>query len=96
MNWKAERLEQEVEGFIRDSLKIEIGVKKASKITLREGKNIVIAELDNWEQKRNVMSNKKELKKDIIMEDDLTKKERGIQQKLREMARKEREKETTR
>jgi len=56
----------------------------------------VVAELDNWEQKRNVISNKKKLKKGIIIEDDLTKKERGIQQKLRETARKEREKKTTR
>ncbi|XP_067209996.1 sperm-associated antigen 17-like [Linepithema humile] len=39
------------------------------------------------------MNKKKELKKGIIIKDDLTKREREIQQKLREKAREEREKE---
>lgn len=38
------------------------------------------------------MSKKKELRRGIIIEDDLTRKEREIQQKLREMAREGKEK----
>lgn len=38
------------------------------------------------------MSKKKDLEKGIYIEDDLTRKEREIQQKLRELAREEREK----
>ena len=92
MNWKAESLEQEVEEYIRDNIKIIIEVKKANKITMGVGRSMVIAELVSWEQKRSIMSRKKDLKKGNIIEDDLTRKERGIQMKLREMARKEREK----
>ncbi|XP_020294889.1 vicilin-like seed storage protein At2g18540 [Pseudomyrmex gracilis] len=49
-------------------------------------------EIDNWEQKRIIMRKKKELEKGIIIEDDLTRKEREIQQKLGRMAKEEREK----
>lgn len=38
------------------------------------------------------MKKKKELERSIIIEDDLTKREREIQQKLREITRREREK----
>lgn len=47
---------------------------------------------DSWEQKREVMEKKINLEKGIRIEDDLTKKEREIQEKLWNMAREEREK----
>lgn len=45
---------------------------------------MVIAEVEDWE-KRSTMIRKKELQRDIIIEDDLTRKEREIQRNLREM-----------
>lgn len=67
MNWRAEKLEREMEEYIKDSIKIEIEVKKAKKITLKRGRNIVIEELNNWKQKKNIMSKKKGLKKGFII-----------------------------
>lgn len=42
----------------------------------------MLAELDSWEQKREVMTRKKNLEKDVIIEDDLTRKKREVQKKL--------------
>lgn len=58
-----------------------------------KGKNKwMIAELDNWEQKREVMEKNRNVEKGVRTEDDLTKKEREIQDKPWDMAREEREK----
>jgi len=92
VKWREiERLEQEVKEFIRESLKVDVEVKKVRKIRINDNKNIMVAEIDNWEQKREIMS-KKELEKGIIIKDDLTRKEREIQQKLRRMTKEKREK----
>lgn len=92
VKWRKEKLEQEIVEFIRNKLKVNIGIKKAYMMGQREDRSITIAELDSWEQKRSVMSRKKDLEKGIIIEDDLTKREREIQKNLREVARREREK----
>jgi len=93
MKWREmEKLDQEVKEFIRESLKVDVEVKKVRKIRINDNKNVMVAEIDNWEQKREIMCKKKELEKGIIIEDDLTRKEREIQQKLRRMAKEEREK----
>lgn len=92
VKWRREGLEKEVIDFIKDSIKVNIGIKKAWTISTGGNKNMAVVEVDSWEQKRDIMSKKKELEKDILIEDDLTRKEREIQWKLREMARGEREK----
>jgi len=92
VKWReTERLEQEVKEFIRESLKTDIEVKKVRKIRITDKKYVMVAEIDSWEQKKEIMSKKKGLEKGIIIEDDLTRKEREIQQKLRKMAKEERE-----
>ncbi|XP_036150976.1 golgin subfamily A member 6-like protein 22, partial [Monomorium pharaonis] len=91
VSWKNERVEEEVSKFIKENLKVEVGVEKAFRTRIKE-KDIVIASLENREQKREIMVRKKELRQGIWIEDDLTKEERGIQRKLRERARSEREK----
>jgi len=79
VKWReTERLDQEVKEFIRESLKVDVGVKKVRKIKINDNKKVMIAEIDNWEQKREIMGKKKELEKGIIIEDDLTRKEREI------------------
>ncbi|XP_070162472.1 golgin subfamily A member 6-like protein 22 [Polyergus mexicanus] len=65
VNWEREKLEQEVEKYIKDSLKVNIVVKKANRIELNGNRNLVIAEIDRWEQKREIMSKKKELRRGI-------------------------------
>lgn len=82
-------MERETEEFIKDSLKINIEVKKADKMTLREDKEIVIVKIGCWE--KGISSDKKKelMKGVIIIENDLTKKKR--RKKLREIAKEERE-----
>lgn len=73
-------------------MKIEVRIKKVSEIKTKGKNKWMIAELDNWEQKREVMEKNRNLEKGVRTEDDLTKKEREIQDKLWDMAREEREK----
>lgn len=47
-------------------IKVEVMVKKTIKIRVGESKSLVMAEIENWEQKKEVMNKEKELKKDII------------------------------
>lgn len=46
-----EKLEYEVEKYIKDSLIVDIVIKKANKIKLNGNKNLMIAEIDSWKQK---------------------------------------------
>lgn len=52
----------------------------------------MLAELDSWKQKREVMTRKKNLEKDVIIVDDLTRKKREVQKKLWDVAREKKEK----
>lgn len=78
--------------FIKNNVKVKVQVKKAIAITTKEDRTIVIAEINSWEQKRDIMGNKKGLETRIRIEDDLTRKEREIQQRLWKIAGDEREK----
>lgn len=68
-NWGVERLEQEIEGFVKEALvkEIEVVVKKASRIKLRGNESAVIVEIERWEGKREIMHKKKELKRGIYI-----------------------------
>lgn len=92
MKWRREGLEKEVIDFIKDSTKVNIGIKKAWIIPIGVNKNIAVVEVDSWERWRDITSKKKDLEKDIVTEDDSTRKKGDVQRKLREMARGEREK----
>jgi hypothetical protein len=73
---------------VEEWLQREMGVKVNVKETL-------LAKIESWEQKKNIMLNKSTLKERkgdrIYIEDDLTNEERKTQKKLREVAREERE-----
>lgn len=84
---KEEMAEQDIEKYIGETLKIKVRIKKASEIKTKEKDKWM-----SWEQKREVMEEKRNLKKGVRIEDDLTRKEREIQDKLWDMAREEREK----
>lgn len=77
---------------IKEELGKEVKIGKAYKITNRKKSKIIIATLEDWQQKREVTTKKKDLKRGIWIEDDLTWKEREIQKKLRKKAKEEREK----
>lgn len=77
--------------FIKENLNMEVGVNKAYRMKIKENKEMVIANLESWEQEREVMS-RKDIGQGIWIENDLTKKEREIKRRLRERAREEREK----
>lgn len=85
-------VEQDVEKFIEEALRIEVKIKRVSEIKTKGKNKWMLAELESWEQKKEVMEKKKNLEKSVRIEDDLTKKEREIQEKLRVIAREEREK----
>lgn len=91
INWGTERLEQEMEGFVKEDLKVKVAVKKASRLRTRGNESVVIVETENWEGKREII-HRKEFKRGIFIEDNLTKKEREMQQKLRGIVKEEREK----
>lgn len=90
--WKDNRTEQEAKEMIKENLKIEVEIRKAFKIQARGNKCVVVAELENWEQKREIMIRKKDLKAGIYIDNDLTKTERRMQEKLREKAKEEKRK----
>lgn len=75
---KAE-LKEDVEQFCKESLGLEIGVRRAFKISVnRHGESMVLAELKNTEDKASLMKNKKRLRHKpgkIYINNDLTEKE---------------------
>jgi len=52
----------------------------------------VVAELESWEQKKEIMIKKKNLMRGIYTDNDLTRTEREMQEKLKEKAKEEKEK----
>ncbi|XP_039304823.1 golgin subfamily A member 6-like protein 22 [Solenopsis invicta] len=89
--WEEDKIEQETKEFIKENLKIEVDIIKAYKVQSRGDKCTVVAEVGTWEQKREIVVKKEELRARFI-DDDLTRMERETQNKLREKAKEEREK----
>jgi flagellar biosynthesis GTPase FlhF len=91
-DWGEESNEGAVEEFIKEKLKIEVGVEKTRKVKVGGKDKIMIAMLKSWEEKLKVMREKSKLGKGIYIDDDLTRRERELQQRLRGIARARREK----
>ncbi|KAH0820866.1 hypothetical protein GEV33_001925 [Tenebrio molitor] len=70
-------VERGVEEWLEKEIGVKVNVKEAFKINKNK---MMLAKIENWEQKKNIMLN-----------DDLTKEERETQKKLRELAREERD-----
>jgi hypothetical protein len=68
-------------------LKIEVGVEKTRKVKVGGKDKLMIATLKTWEEKLKMMREKSKLGKGIYIDDDLTRRERELQQRLREIAR---------
>jgi hypothetical protein len=75
-------------------LEIEIGVKGNIKEAFKINKDkMMLAKIESWEQKKNIMLNKSKLKVrkgEMYIDGDLTKEKRKTRKKLREVAREER------
>jgi hypothetical protein len=85
-----QHIKEKVEEFLAKEVGVTVSVMEAYKIGKNEERKAIIAKIQTWEQKRDIMVNKKILKgKKIIIDNDLTRKEMNIQNKLREIAKEE-------
>lgn len=84
-----EKVEQQI---LKDKLKSSAKVKKAFSVKGNDNKQIIIVELNSWEEKQEVMNRKSLLKgTNIYIESDLTREEMKIQAELRKIMRTEKE-----
>jgi hypothetical protein len=71
---------------------VKVNVKEAFKINKDK---MMLAKIESWEQKKNIMRNKSRLKEikgeRVYIDDHLTNKERKTQRKLKDVAREERD-----
>lgn len=86
------KLKETMENFIKEELDIEISIKSARKL----GNRTCLVELSNDEEKLKVMQNKSKLKgiqtDKIFINDDMSKNEREVQAKIRNIAKMEKAK----
>lgn len=82
-------LKEEVEDFMKSTLKINTEIKGARKLS----KKVILVEMKNTTDKEDVMKNKSKLKEvrntKIYINDDMSKNEREIQGKIRQKAKEE-------
>lgn len=82
---------EEVEKFFKDNLEVDVKVESA--IQVGKDVKIIIAKINSWEEKQDIMKNKKKLgNTKIYIDHDLTRTERVIQSRLVIRAKREREK----
>ena len=91
-NFENYNLENEVCKFLKEKIKVEVKIRKAYNIKTKENRKITIAEVENLEKKKEIMVNKKNLGSEkVFIDDDMTWKEREIQGKIRELAKKKKQ-----
>jgi hypothetical protein len=87
---KSGNIERGMEEWLEREIGVKVNVKEAFKINKDK---MMLAKIESWEQKKNILLNKSKLKKEderMYIDDNLTKEERETQKKLRELAREER------
>lgn len=52
VSWKTENLKQEITEYIKENIKVNVEIKRANKIEVRGSKEIIIAEINKWEERR--------------------------------------------
>lgn len=89
--WEAQKrdsLESEVTEMLKKELNAEVRVEEA--FWTKRGTNMITAKLENKDQKREIMTKKKNLKgKRIFIDNDLTWKERQVQKEIWKIAEEE-------
>lgn len=82
-------IQSKTEAFIEEKVKVQAKITEAYEIT----KGIILAKIQNWQQKKTIMENKDKLKNTrVYIENDMTKQEREIQAQLRKIAKEEKSK----
>ena len=80
---------KEIRDFLKEKLKVDVTVCATYEIG-KEERRMIVASLENFEQKMEVMKRKKELRDTrIYIENDLTREERRIQNEILKIARDE-------
>lgn len=76
-----------VEEFITNKLNVTAKVKTAGKINTSGRTDMILAEVEPWDKKQEILRAKKKLKDTTVyIENDLTKIEREIQWEIRKIA----------
>lgn len=88
---KSNNKKNEVSAFLRNELEVEVNVKEAYEVG--RDRKCVIVKMENWEDKKTVLRNKRKLgQQKIFIDNDLTAKERDIQRELVGIMKEERDK----
>lgn len=72
-----QEMDIEAERFLKNELKMEVMVRKARKVGEKGHENATVIEIGEWEKKREIMERKKNFRKGIYINDDLTKRKRS-------------------
>jgi len=84
-------LKEKVEEFIVNNLGVNAKIADSTSIGRQEQNRIIVAKIESFEQKIQIMKNKGKLRNTkVFIESDLTVKERKIQQTINEKAKEER------
>lgn len=80
---RRDEMKEKLENLLKEKLQEEVKIKMVNKL----GREIILAEMENWEEKEKIMKGKSKLRKmeetrKVYIDNDLTKKEREIQRKI--------------
>lgn len=82
-----------IEDLITAKLKVQAKITNAYQIGKEQQSHVIIAEVESWERKQEIMANKMKLRNTrIYINNDLTTEERRIQKEIRSIAREEKAK----
>ena len=91
VDWKEGNNEGTVKEFIREKMKIGAEIERTHMIRVGNKNTIIVATMKSMEEKIRIMKEKRKLEKGIYIDDDLTREEREIQQRIRRIDRVRRE-----
>lgn len=93
VNCEGENIKERTRGFLEKQLGVKVSIKEAYTVGKRKEKKAVVAKIEYWKEKQEVMKNKNKLRgTQIYIDNDLTMKERDIQSKIYDRANKEKAK----
>ncbi|KAJ3666632.1 hypothetical protein Zmor_002067 [Zophobas morio] len=84
-------IKEKAEEFLKNQVGVEVGLESVYQVQTQKSNPLIIAKVNNWQEKMLIMKNKKNLKgSKKFIEDDMTSMERETQWKLRQIARENR------
>ena len=92
VDWNEGSNEGTVKEFIRGKKKVKAKIERTQMIRVGNKNTIIMAMMNSMEEKIRVMKEKRKLEKGIYIDDDLTRKEREVQQQIRRITKAKREK----